>query len=133
VLVVLDAIDVDVVGSVEVVGVDVVVVVEDTGADEGVTTVVAVLVDEQALMNSSAAIATPGRLNDRKESLSPIDSRRGLTGLPPFSVALPNIHFVVEGCVEYFRVCIFTQVRGTRSRGTRQPSHQSVSSPPTRR
>jgi hypothetical protein len=102
VLVVLDAIDVDVVGSVEVVGVDVVVVVEDTGADEGVTTVVAVLVDEQALMNSSAAIATPGRLNDRKESLSPIDSRRGLTGLPPFSVALPNIHFVVEGCVEYF-------------------------------
>jgi hypothetical protein len=45
--------------------------------------VVGVLVDEQALMNRSAAIATPGRLNDRKGSLSPVDSRRGLTGLPP--------------------------------------------------
>jgi hypothetical protein len=93
--------------------------------------VVGVLVDEQALMNSSAAIATPGRLNDRKEPLSPIDSCRGLTGLPPFSVALPNIHFVVEGCVEYFRVSIFTQVRGTSSHGTRQPFHQSVRNPPT--
>jgi hypothetical protein len=45
--------------------------------------VVGVLADEQELMNKSAAIATPGRLNDRKGSLSPFDSRRGLTGLPP--------------------------------------------------
>ena len=81
--IVLDAIDVDVVGGVEVVTVEVEVVVEDAGADEGVTTVVGVLVDEQELMNKSAAIATPGRLNDRKGSLSPFDSRRGLTGLPP--------------------------------------------------
>ncbi len=79
----LDAIDVDVVGGVEVVTVEVGVVVEDAGADEGVTAVVGVLADEQELMNRSAAIATPGRLNDRKGSLSPIDSRRGLTGLPP--------------------------------------------------
>ncbi len=82
-LVVLDVIDVDVVGSVEVETVEDVVVVADAGADEGVTTVVGELVDEQELMNRSAAIATPGRLNDRKGSLSPIDSRRGLTGLPP--------------------------------------------------
>jgi hypothetical protein len=80
---VLDAIDVDVVGGVEVVTVEVDVVVEDAGADEGVTTVVGVLVNEQELMNKSAAIATLGRLNDRKGSLSPFDSRRGLTGLPP--------------------------------------------------
>jgi hypothetical protein len=83
VLVVLATIDVDVVGSVEVVTVEVDVVIEDTEAVEGVTTVVGVLADEQELMNKSAAIATPGRLNDRKGSLSPIDSRRGLTGLPP--------------------------------------------------
>ena len=91
-LVVLDAIDVDVVDGVEVATVEVVVVVEDAGADEGVTTVVDVLVGEQELMNNSAAITTPGRLNDRKGSPSPIDSRRELTGLPPqFSVVLPNI------------------------------------------
>lgn len=82
-LVVLDATDVDVVGDVEVVTVEEVIVVEDAGADEGVTTVVGVLADEQEPINKSAAIATPGRLNDRKGSLSPIDSRRGLTGLPP--------------------------------------------------
>jgi hypothetical protein len=45
----------------------------------------------QAPRKSSAANATPARLNDRKESPSPIDSRRELTGLPPFSVALPTI------------------------------------------
>ena len=130
-LVALDMIDVDVTGSVGVVTVEEVVVVEDPEADEGVTAVVGVLVDEQELMNRSAAIATPGRLNDRKGTLSPFDSRRGLTGLPPFSVALPNIHFVVEDCVEYFRVSIFTQIRGTLSSGTRQPFHQSVRNPPT--
>jgi hypothetical protein len=78
-----DAIDVDVVGNVEVAGVETVVVVEDAETDKGTTTVVEVVVDEQELMNRSAAITTPGRLNDRKESLSPIDSRRGLTRLPP--------------------------------------------------
>jgi hypothetical protein len=83
VLVVLGAIDVDVDGCVEVVAIEKVVVVDDAGADEGVITVVDVLADEQELMNKSAAIATPGRLNDRKGSLSPFDSRRGLTGLPP--------------------------------------------------
>jgi hypothetical protein len=83
VLVVTDAIDVDVVGNVEVADVDTVVVVEDAGPDEGVITVVGVLTDEQEPMNTSAAIATPGRLNDRKGSLSPFDSRRGLTRLPP--------------------------------------------------
>ena len=82
-LVVLDAIDVDVVGSVDVVGIEEVVVIEDAGTDEGATTVVGGLDDEQDPMNKSAAIATPGRLNDRKGSLSPFDSRRGLTGLPP--------------------------------------------------
>lgn len=80
-LVVLDAIDGDVVDA--VVGVEAVVVVDAGGTDVVATTVVEVLVDEQELMNRSAAIATPGRLNDRKESLSPNDSRRGLTGLPP--------------------------------------------------
>jgi hypothetical protein len=83
VLVVLGAIDVDVDGCVEVVAIEKVVVVDDAGADEGVITVVGVLTDEQEPMNKSAAIATPGRLNDHKESLSPTDSRRGLTGLPP--------------------------------------------------
>lgn len=77
-MVVSDAIDVDTVGTVEVVD-----VVEDTGADEGATTVVGVLANEQELINKSAAIATPGSLNDRKRSLSTIDNRRGLTGLPP--------------------------------------------------
>ena len=127
----LDAIDVDVVGGVEVVTVEVDVVVEDAGADEGVTTVVGVLVDEQELMNKSAAIATPGRLNDRKGSLSPFDSRRGLTGLPPILGGPSNIHSVGEGCAELFRVCTFTQIRGARGRGTRQPFHRSISSPPT--
>jgi len=47
VLVVLDAIDADVVGSAELVTVEEVVVVEDTETDEGVTTVVGVLADEQ--------------------------------------------------------------------------------------
>ena len=100
-LVVLDAVDVDVAGCVDVVAVEEVVVVEDAGPDEGVITVVGVLADEQEPMNKSAAIATPGRLNDRKGSLSPIDSRRGLTGLPPIFGGLPNIHFAVEGCGEY--------------------------------
>ncbi len=45
----------------------------------------------QAPSKRSAASATPARLNDRKESPSPIDSRRELTGLPPFCVALPTI------------------------------------------
>lgn len=88
-LVVLDAIDVF--GGVEVVTVGTVVVIEDAGAVEGVTTVVGVLVDEQELMHKSAAIATPGRLNDRKGSLSPIDSRRGLAGLPPI-LGRPSKH-----------------------------------------
>jgi hypothetical protein len=83
VLVVTDAIDVDVAGTVEVAGVETVVVAEGAGTDKGVTVVVDGVVDEHELMNRSAAIATPGRLNDRKESLSPIDSRRGLTRLPP--------------------------------------------------
>ena len=82
-LVVTDAIDVDVVGNVEVADIETVIVVEDAGTGNRATVVVEVVVDEQELMNRSAAIATPGRLNDRKESLSPIDSRRGLTRLPP--------------------------------------------------
>ena len=45
----------------------------------------------QAPRKRSAATATPAMLNDRMESLSPIDSRRELTGLPPFCVALPTI------------------------------------------
>ena len=47
--------------------------------------------EAQAPRKSSVASATPAMLNDRKESPSPIDSRRELTGLPPFCVALPTI------------------------------------------
>ena len=45
----------------------------------------------QAPRKRSAVSTTPAMLNDRKESPSPIDSRRELTGLPPFCVALPTI------------------------------------------
>jgi hypothetical protein len=41
--------------------------------------------EEQAPNNSSAAIATPARLNDGKESPSPPGKRRGLTRIPPLS------------------------------------------------
>ena len=47
--------------------------------------------EAQAPRKRSAVSTTPAMLNDRKESPSPIDSRRELTGLPPFSVALPTI------------------------------------------
>ncbi len=87
-------VEVRVVEDVVVEGTVVVAAVVD---DEGGGRVVVVgdeFAGEQAERSMSVAIAAPRRLNDRKESPSPINSRRGLTGLPPISVALPNIHFV---------------------------------------
>ena len=62
----------------------------DCGIDEVVVESPTPL-EVQAPRKSSAASATPAMLNDRKKSPSPIDSRRELTGLPPFCVALPTI------------------------------------------
>ncbi len=62
----------------------------DCGIDEVVVESPAPF-EVQAPRKRSAASATPAMLNDRKESPSPIDSRRELTGLPPFCVALPTI------------------------------------------
>jgi hypothetical protein len=122
VLVVLDAIDV--IGGVEVVTVRTVVVIEDAGAGEGVTTVVGVLVDEQELMNKSAAIATPGRLNDRKGSLSPIDSRRGLTGLPPI-LGSPSKHTLRGRRLRR----VFLSLHIHPDKGHQQPANATTLSP----
>ena len=62
----------------------------DCGIDEVVVESPTPL-EVQAPRKSSAASATPAMLNDRKKSPSPIDSRRELTGLPPFCVAFPTI------------------------------------------
>ena len=69
-------------------------VVDDDGGGSRVVVVGDEFAGEQAERSMSVAIAAPRRLNDRKESPSPINSRRGLTGLPPILVTLPNIHFL---------------------------------------
>ena len=80
-------VDVEVVEDVDAGRVVTVVVVEevDAGAELGV--VVVELTGAHAARKVSVAIAAPKRLNDREESPSPINSRRGLTG--PFPVSLP--------------------------------------------
>jgi hypothetical protein len=45
-------------------------------------------VEVQAPRKTSAATAAHARRNDLKESPNPIERRRGLTGLPPYSVGL---------------------------------------------
>jgi hypothetical protein len=58
---------------------------------------------EHAERRRSVAIAAPRRLNDRQEPPSPFISRHGLTGLPPTSVAPPNIPMNEPTCGKFPR------------------------------
>jgi hypothetical protein len=100
VVVVVD-VEVVVVAEIDVATVVGAIVVEDvaTGSDVEVE---AELV-EHAERRRSVAIAAPKRLNDRQESPSPINRRRGLTGLPPTSVAPPNIPIDGRTCGRFLR------------------------------
>lgn len=75
-MLVVAVVDDDVGGRVDEVAVDEGAV----GSDDETATLVGVLVGEQELLNRSAAMATHARPNDRNKSLSPIGTRRELTG-----------------------------------------------------
>ena len=77
-----DATDVVVIGAAEEAGTVPVVAFEEVAAGGNVA-VASEFAGEQAARRRSVAIAAPRRLNDRKESPNPINSRRGLTGHSP--------------------------------------------------